>query len=88
MSSVWSVYLIRDKHHCLYCGISNDVQKRFLQHQQGKGAKSLRGKMPLDLVFFEAVGTRSEASQLEAKIKKLRKSQKEQLIIEGLKAID
>ncbi|MCG6258622.1 GIY-YIG nuclease family protein, partial [Vibrio furnissii] len=39
----WSVYLIRTRLNALYCGISNNVERRFCMHQQGKGAKALKG---------------------------------------------
>ncbi len=35
----WSVYLIRNNRNALYCGVTNDVERRFNQHQTGKGAK-------------------------------------------------
>ncbi len=45
-----------------------------------KGAKSLRGKGPLVLVWKTAVKNRSEASVLEARIKKLSRNSKEKLV--------
>ncbi|MDW3059469.1 GIY-YIG nuclease family protein, partial [Vibrio sp. 1978] len=35
----WSVYLIRNNRNALYCGVTNDIERRFKQHQLGKGAK-------------------------------------------------
>lgn len=52
----WYIYLIREKNNRLYCGITTDIQRRFTQHQEGKGAKALKGKMPLTLVFHCLVG--------------------------------
>jgi len=77
---LWSLYLIRTVKKHLYTGISKDVQKRFAQHQAGKGARYLRGKGPLELVFQMEVGTHSEALILENKIKKLPKLEKEAMI--------
>ena len=77
----WYVYLVRDRNNSLYCGISTDVARRFSQHSTGKGAKALKGKGPLDLVWSEKVGTsRSFALKVEYRIKQLKKSQKERLI--------
>ena len=45
-----------------------------------KGAKSLRGKGPLKKVWSMAVQDRSEASVIEARIKKLQRNDKEKLI--------
>ncbi|MGJ3353786.1 GIY-YIG nuclease family protein [Providencia sp. Je.9.19] len=77
----WYLYLIRQKNNALYCGITTDVQRRFTQHKEGKGAKALKGKAPLTLVFQCAVGNRSSASQVEYKIKQLNKKTKERLVI-------
>lgn len=78
--SVWWVYLIRTANNALYCGITNDLERRFTQHQQGKGAKALRGKGPLSLVWSEQVADKSSALKLEAKIKKQSKQTKEALV--------
>lgn len=78
----WSLYLIRCKDNSLYTGITTDVTRRFSEHTEGKtGAKYLRGKGPLSLVFHKVVGNRSEASKMEIKVKKLSKSEKEKLIL-------
>jgi len=78
----WYVYLIRTASGSLYTGITTDVERRFAEHQleRGKGAKSLRGKGPLELVFSAAFGNRSEASKIEHRIKQLKKSRKESLV--------
>ncbi len=78
----WSVYLLRCVNNALYCGISNDVERRFTEHQSmgKKTAKFLRGKGPLQLVFQEIIGDRSLASQVEAIIKTLPKADKELIV--------
>lgn len=79
--SEWSVYLIRMASGALYCGISTDVKRRFGEHQGSpKGARALRGKGPLTLVFQQIVGDRSVASKVEYQVKKLSKHEKEKLI--------
>ena len=35
----WFVYLVRAANGALYCGISDDPQRRFARHQSGKGAR-------------------------------------------------
>lgn len=80
-SADWHVYLIRTRSNALYCGITTDVERRFSQHTSGKGAKALKGKGPLQLVWHNLAGTsRSEASKVEHQIKKLPKSTKERLV--------
>jgi len=78
----WYVYLVRCSDGALYTGIATDVSRRFTQHQQseGKGAKYLRGKGPLQLVFKKAIGRRGLALRVEGQIKRLPKGRKEELI--------
>ena len=79
--SLWWVYLIRTSGNALYCGITTNTQRRFQQHQTGQGAKALRGKGPLTLVWQSAVGPdKSQALKLEYRIKRLSKDKKESLV--------
>jgi len=66
----------------LYTGVTQDVQRRFKEHQEGgvKGAKYLKGKKPLKLVFHKKIGSRSQALKTEAEIKKWPKKKKEALV--------
>lgn len=81
----WSLYLVQTASGTLYTGIAKDVQRRFLEHQSQdkKAAKYLRGKGPLKLVFQQLIGTRSEASKAEYSVKRLSKTDKNNLILTG-----
>jgi len=79
----WFLYMIRCKGGFLYTGITTDVERRFIQHQAGKGAKYLRGKAPLELVFQKSVGSHSQALKLETTVKKWPKKIKEAVITTG-----
>ena len=76
------MYLIRTKLGHLYTGITQDVQRRFKEHQEGgvKAAKSLKGKKPLKLVYQEEIGSHSLALKTEAEVKKWPKEKKESLV--------
>ncbi|UXI04583.1 GIY-YIG nuclease family protein [Photobacterium sp. TY1-4] len=77
----WSVYLIRTATNQLYCGVTTDVARRFREHQGSpKGAKYLRGKGPLHLAWAAPVGEKRTAMQLEYRIKRLTKAQKESIV--------
>lgn len=78
----WYLYLVRTAGGSLYTGITTDVQRRLAEHQAGapKGARSLRGKGPLTLVFQAEAGNRAMASRLEWAIKQWPRDQKEALI--------
>lgn len=76
----WRLYILRTASGMLYTGITNDVARRFAMHQQGKGARALRGKGPLELLFHCEAGDRSQASKLEYQVKQLKRQQKIRLI--------
>lgn len=76
----WYLYLIRSQDNRLYTGITTDVSRRFAEHQAGKGAKALRGRGTLLLVFSQLIGNRSQALRIEYQIKQLSKIQKERLV--------
>ncbi|MCK9607303.1 MAG: GIY-YIG nuclease family protein [Methylomonas sp.] len=76
----WSVYIVLCSDNSLYTGISTDVQRRFLQHQAGKGAKYFRRCQPSRIVFAEAGHSRGSAAQREAEIKRMARSDKLKLI--------
>ena len=78
----WHLYLVRCHDGSLYTGITTNVARRFAEHQgnKGEGAKYLRGRGPLKLVFQKKLGNRSLALSVESKVKKLPKARKEELI--------
>ena len=77
----YSVYIVHCGDGSYYTGISADVERRLKEHENSpRGAKYLRGRGPLQLVFSEVVGGRPEASSLEYRIKRLNRSEKEALI--------
>ena len=76
MSQRWQLYIVRTAKGSLYTGITTDVPRRVDQHQRGRGARSLRGKGPLDLVFHCEAGDRASASRLGYQVKQLTRQQK------------
>lgn len=77
----FSLYVVRCGDGSLYTGIATDVQRRFKEHESGpRGARYLQGRGPLRLVYEKEVGSRSLASQLEHRVKKLTRPQKEALV--------
>ena len=81
----WYLYLVRCQDGSLYTGITTDVSRRFAEHQGSgdAGAKYLRGRGPLALVFQKKLGSRSLALAVESKVKKLPKTRKEELVTAG-----
>ncbi len=60
----------------LYTGISVDVERRLSQHRAGKGAKYTRSRLPVKLVWSEAVKSESTARKREAEIKGFTRQEK------------
>jgi len=76
----WSIYMVRCRDGSLYTGIATDIERRFAEHQAGTGAKYLRGRAPLKLVFKKRIGSRSLALKIERMIKRLPKDKKERVV--------
>ncbi|WP_437437088.1 GIY-YIG nuclease family protein [Pseudomonas putida] len=76
----WYVYLVRAANGSLYCGISDDPQRRFLKHQKGQGARYFKTSPAQALVYVEQWPDKGEALRQERLVKKLRKSAKEALV--------
>jgi len=79
-SPCWFVYIIRTASNTLYTGVTTDVSRRFKQHSSGKGAKYLKGRSPITLVFKQKIGSRSDAQRIEHWIKQQPKQAKESII--------
>ena len=76
------VYMMRCSDNSLYSGITTDLERRFREHtnKDGKGAKYTRAKDVVAIACAWVTDSgRSEASKLEAKLKKLPKEKKELL---------
>lgn len=79
-AGTWSVYVLRRADGALYTGITTDVTRRVAEHGEGRGAKSLRGRGPLELVLARELGGRGLATRVEDRIKRLPKAAKEALV--------
>ena len=66
----------------LYCGWTNDLEKRLTAHNSGKGAKYTKSRLPVKLVYYETFATPNEAMSREYSIKKMTRSEKIKLIKE------
>ncbi|MCX6802065.1 MAG: GIY-YIG nuclease family protein [Candidatus Diapherotrites archaeon] len=73
------VYLLECSDGSLYCGWTDDLQKRMNAHNAGKGAKYTRAKRPVRLVYSEAFATKRDAMRREFEIKKMTRTEKERL---------
>jgi len=81
----WFVYIIECSDSSLYTGITTDVKRRELEHNTDNklGAKSLRGKRPVKLVYYEIYKSQGEARKREEAIKNWKREYKIKLIRRG-----
>ncbi|MBI3342477.1 GIY-YIG nuclease family protein [Candidatus Curtissbacteria bacterium] len=75
-------YILRCLDNSLYCGMTRDLQNRLEEHNSSgqKGAKYLRGKKPVKMVYWEQYPDISAAMKREVEVKKWPKSKKEALV--------
>ena len=69
-------YIVRCKDDTLYCGWTNDLEKRIASHNAGTGAKYTRSRRPVELVYYETFDTKEEAMSREYAIKKMSRKEK------------
>jgi len=75
----WHVYLLRCADATLYCGITNDLERRVSVHNAGQ-VKYTRGRLPVTLAYSEPALDRSAATRREVAIKRLRREAKLALV--------
>ena len=73
-------YLLRCADGTLYCGWTNDLEKRVAAHNAGAGAKYTKSRRPVELEYYETFATKQEAMRREAEIKRLSRQEKLALI--------
>ena len=80
---IYYVYIIRCKDNSLYTGITTDINRRMSEHlgKTKKGAKYTKNHTPIKIEAVWKCEGRSSASKIESYIKKLKKIEKEKLII-------
>lgn len=76
---MYYTYILLTENNTLYCGYTDDVEKRFQKHLSGKGAKYTRANKPVKIVYQKAFENKSDALKEERRIKKL--SHNEKLIL-------
>lgn len=73
-------YILECADGTFYCGWTNDLEKRVATHNEGKGGKYTRARLPVKLVYHEEFDTKEEAMSREWHIKRLTRKQKEKLV--------
>ena len=73
-------YILRCSDDTLYCGWTNDLEKRLAAHNARTAAKYTRTRRPVELVYYEEFETKQEAMSREYHIKRLTRQEKLDLI--------
>lgn len=74
------VYIILCENGALYTGIATDVERRFREHEAGKGSAYTRANKPVKVLYKEEFSNRGEALRREAEIKSWQRKKKLELI--------
>lgn len=78
---MYYLYILKCADDTLYTGITTDLKRRVEEHNTSKlGAKYTRARSPVSLVYSKEFKDRSSASIEEARIKKLSREEKLELI--------
>lgn len=75
-------YIVECSDKTLYTGWTNDLTKRMEAHNQGKGARYTKPRLPVILKYYESFETKQEAMRREYEIKQLKREEKCKLIQE------
>jgi len=78
-SRYW-VYMVRCKDGTYYTGYTKDLENRIALHNSGKGAKYVKGKLPVKLVYAKEYCYYKSALNEERRIKTLKRQQKSELV--------
>jgi len=78
----WFVYLLQGRQQRFYCGITTDLERRVQEHNtdRSRASKCAWAARPLRLVWSMPADSRSEASRIEAQVKRLKRPQKVALV--------
>ena len=73
---MWFVYILLCKDSSLYTGITNDLEKRFSEHKNGKGGRYTSSHKPVKIIYQEKLPNKSEALKKESWVKNLKRIDK------------
>ncbi len=78
---LYYVYILKCSDQSYYTGITNNLNKRFSEHQEGYYVDSYTySRRPLELVFYSEFTDPNNAIEIEKRIKKWSRKKKEALI--------
>lgn len=75
----YHVYIVRCVDGTYYTGSTNNLEHRLKLHNSGNGAKYLRGKRPVTLVYAKEYRYYKNVLHAERNLKKLTRQQKKEI---------
>jgi putative endonuclease len=82
MADAW-VYMLRCRDGSLYTGWTNDLDKRLVRHADGRASRYTASRLPVELAASWPMPDRGAAMREEARIKRLPRSAKLELLVQA-----
>jgi len=73
---MYYVYILLCRDKSLYTGFTKNIKQRLKDHNEGKGSKYVRSKLPVKFIYTEKYDSKSEALKRERQIKGWRREKK------------
>jgi putative endonuclease len=77
---MWFVYVIQCVDGSFYTGSTNNLEKRFSEHKNGKGGHYTRSHKVVKIIYSKQLATQSKALKREIEIKKWKRNKKIQVL--------
>ncbi len=79
----WFVYILECRDGSFYTGVTNNLERRQHQHNDGTASRYTRSRRPVTLRYQELCGSRSQALIRECSLRLLSRKEKEELVKRG-----
>ena len=83
----WYLYILECQDEALYVGITENLKRRFKEHQEGKGGHYTKYCKPQKIIYFEECASKTLAEKREKQIKRWSRVKKLALINKDLIAL-
>lgn len=80
---LWFVYILECNDGSFYTGVTNDIERRQQQHNDGTASRYTRSRRPVMLRYQEVCESRSQALIRECSLRLLSRKEKENLVMHG-----
>ena len=74
------MYILECADGSYYVGSTNDLERRLMEHQEGRGARYTTRRLPVKLVYIEEYNFAAEAFEREKQVQNWSRAKREALI--------